>query len=112
VDIRAKGRFLRFSARKGREVARLIRDKKVEQAHNALAFTNKNAARAMLKVLDSALANARQREGVNVDRLFVRTVMVDEGPTLKRFRPCSMGRGSRILKRTCHITVVLDERTA
>ncbi|MDP8255537.1 MAG: 50S ribosomal protein L22 [Candidatus Alcyoniella australis] len=112
MDIRSRGRFIRFSARKGRDVARLIRGKDVEQARNTLSFTNKSAARALNKVLNSALSNARQREGVDVDNLFVKTVMVDEGPTLKRFRARAMGRGNRINKRTCHITVVLDERTA
>ena len=110
MEIRSKGRFLRFSPRKGRDVAALIRGKDVETAQHVLEYTNKSAAMTMRKLLDSALANARTREGVDVDNLFVKTVMVDPGPTLKRFRPRAMGRGTRINKRMCHITVILDER--
>jgi len=106
----AKLRFARLSAQKGRLVADQIRGLPVEQALNTLAFSKKKGAAMMKKVLDSAIANAENNEGADVDELKVKTVCVDEGPTMKRLRARAKGRGSRILKRTSHITVtVADE---
>jgi large subunit ribosomal protein L22 len=110
MGARATARYLRFSPRKGRLLADMVRGRDVEQAIHALKFSPKHAARAMEKVLHSALSNAGQDKTINVDRLFVRDVHVDGGPTLKRFMTRSMGRANRILKRTCHVTVILDER--
>ncbi len=110
MEARAVGKYLRLSAQKVRLSADLVRGKQVEQAINILAQTPKNGARAVSKVLHSALANARQNKSIDVDTLFVKTIFVDQGPTLKRFRPMPMGRAGRIRKRTSHITVILDEK--
>jgi large subunit ribosomal protein L22 len=106
----AKLRFARISAQKGRLVADQIRGLPVEQALNVLAFSNKKGASMLKKVLDSAVANAENNEGADVDELKVKAVWVDEGPTMKRIRARAKGRAARILKRTSHITVtVADE---
>jgi large subunit ribosomal protein L22 len=110
MQAQAKLRFARLSAQKGRLVADQIRGLPVEQALNVLTFSKKKGAALMKKVLDSAIANAENNEGADVDELKVKTVMVDEGPTMKRIRARAKGRASRILKRTSHITVaVADE---
>ena len=87
----------------------MVRGKAVSDALSILEYTPKIASTYILKLIKSAVANAGSREGVDVDTLFVKKIFVDQGPTLKRFRARAMGRGSRILKRTCHVTVVLDE---
>ena len=103
-------RFARISAQKGRLVADQIRGLPVEQALNVLTFSKKKGAAMMKKVLDSAVANAENNEGADVDELKVKAVWVDEGPTMKRIRARAKGRAARILKRTSHITVaVADE---
>jgi large subunit ribosomal protein L22 len=89
--------------------ADLIRGKRVEEAINLLSHTPKAGARVVSKVVQSALANARQDRSIDVDTLFVKTIYVNQGPTLKRFRPKPMGRAGKIRKRTCHVTVVLSE---
>jgi large subunit ribosomal protein L22 len=89
--------------------ADLIRGKKSEEALNLLSFTPKAAAKIILKLLKSAVANATQKK-IDVDRLYVKTVTVDQGPTMKRFMPRAQGRATSIRKRTSHITIVLDER--
>lgn len=105
----AKLRGAPISAQKARLVADMIRGKKVGQALNILAFTNKKAAHFVKKVLDSAIANAEHNNGADVDELKVSTVYVDEGVTLKRIMPRAKGRADRISKRTCHITVKVSE---
>lgn len=111
MEVRAQLRFLRATPRKVRLVADLIRGKGVQDAVNILHLTNKSAAKPLEKLLKSAIANAESRdEPVDVDRLFVKEVMVDGGPTMKRFRPAPMGRGFRILKRSSHVTIKLDTR--
>ncbi len=107
----ARLRYLGTSAQKARLVVDLIRGKNVGEALATLRYTHKAVARDIGRLLDSAVANARQkRQGVDVDRLFVRTVFVDGGPMLKRIRPAPMGRAFRVLKRMCHVTIGLDER--
>ena len=109
MEVRAQLRFLRATPRKVRLVADLIRGKGVQDAVNILHLTNKHAAKDLEKLLKSAIANAENRdEPVDVDRLFVKEVMVDGGPTMKRFRPAPMGRGFRVLKRSSHVTIKLD----
>jgi large subunit ribosomal protein L22 len=111
MEVQAKLRFLRGSPRKVRLVADLIRGKGVQDAVNILHFTNKHAAKDIEKLLKSAIANAENRdEPMDVDRLFVKEVFVDPGPSMKRFRPAPMGRAYRILKRQSHITIKLDTR--
>jgi len=98
-----------MSPRKVRLVANLIKGKKVADALNMLSFTPKASASLILKTLKSAIANAGQKQGMDVDTLIVKNIFVDEGPTMKRFRARAMGRGTRILKRTCHIKIIVEE---
>lgn len=95
----------RVSAQKARLVADLIRGKSVEQALNILTFSPKKSAELLKKVLESAIANAEHNEGADIDTLKVATVYVDKGPSLKRFSARAKGRGNRIKKQTCHITL-------
>lgn len=101
-------RYLRVSPRKARLVVDLVRGKHVEEAINILSFTRRAASEPVRKLIESAIANAEQAEA-NVDDLFVKEIFVDEGPTLRRFRPRAMGRATRINKRTSHVTCVLAE---
>mgnify|MGYP000097264757 CR=1 FL=1 len=109
MEAQALAKYIRMSPRKVRYSADLIRGKKVEEALNILKQTPKRGARVVAKVVHSALANARQKKTMDVDNLFVKTIYVNQGPTLKRWRAKPMGRAGRIRKRTCHITVVLGE---
>ena len=95
----------RISAQKARLVADQVRGMGVEEAINLLAFSEKKAAQLIKKVVESAIANAENNEGANVDELKVSTIFVDEGMTMKRVKPRAKGRADRILKRSCHITV-------
>ena len=108
MEVRAKLRFARMGPRKARLVADLIRGKKSEEALNILTFTKKAAAKTVIKLLKSALANANQKK-VDVDHLYVKKITVDQGPTMKRFMPRALGRATTIRKRTSHINIVLDE---
>ncbi|MCF6355054.1 MAG: 50S ribosomal protein L22 [Candidatus Polarisedimenticolaceae bacterium] len=106
----AKLRHARLSAQKGRLVADQIRGLPVEKALEVLTFSNKKAAELIKKILNSAIANAENNEGADIDELRVSAICVDEGPTMKRIRARAKGRAARILKRTSHITVtVADE---
>ena len=105
----AKLRFACISAQKGRLVADQIRGLPVEQALDTLMFSKKKGAAMMKKLLDSAIANAENNEGADVDELVVKVVCVDEGPTMKRIRARAKGRASKILKRTSHITVTVGD---
>jgi large subunit ribosomal protein L22 len=108
---RASAKFLRGSAQKTRLVADLIRGKRVEEALSILRFTRKVASRELEKVLRSAVANAEENPELHdVDDLYVRSIVVDQGPTLKRIQPRAMGRAFRILKRSQHVTIQLEER--
>jgi len=110
VEVQAKARFIKVSPRKARLSADLVRGKNVQKALTDLAFSQKASSRIITKLLKSALANADQLGDIDLDGLFVKRIFVDEGPTMKRFRPRAMGRATRIRKRTSHITVVLDEK--
>jgi large subunit ribosomal protein L22 len=105
----AKLRYARLSAQKGRLVADQIRGLPVERALETLQFSKKKGAALIRKILDSAIANAENNEGADVDELRVTTIMVDEGPTMKRIRARAKGRASKILKRTSHITVTVGD---
>lgn len=108
-EVAAKLKYARISAQKVRLVADLIRGKSVALAIDLLAFSNKKAAALMKKVLDSAIANAEHNEGADIDELKVSRVFVDEGPTQKRLHARARGRSDRILKRSCHITVMVSD---
>jgi large subunit ribosomal protein L22 len=105
----AKHKFARGSAQKARLVVDQIRGLNVEKALEVLNFSNKSAAGLVKKVLNSAIANAEHNEGADIDELFVKTIMVDDGPTMKRIKPRAKGRADRILKRTSHITVIVAD---
>ena len=109
TETAARLRGARISAQKTRLVADQIRGKKVEKALNQLEFSPKKAASIVKKVLESAIANAENNDGADVDELKVSTICVDEGMALKRIRPRAKGKADRILKRTCHITVKVSE---
>lgn len=109
MEAQAVAKYLRMSPRKARYSADLIRGKGVGEALNILKQTPKRGASAIAKVVQSALANARQKRTMDVDTLFIKRIFVNQGPTLKRWRAKPMGRAGRIRKRTCHITVVLSE---
>ena len=109
MEVNAKLRFVRVAPRKAQLVADLIRDKRSEEALNILTFTKKAAAKILIKLLKSAIANATQKKNIDVDRLYVKKIAVDQGPTMKRFQPRALGRATTIRKRTSHITIVLDE---
>mgnify|MGYP005748680351 CR=1 FL=1 len=110
MQVSATHKFARISPQKARLVADLIRGKDVESAVNILAFNGKKAAGLMKKVLNSAIANAENNEGADIDELKVTAVYVDEGPLMKRMRARAKGRGNRIIKRMSHITVTVGEK--
>lgn len=109
MQARSVAKYVRLSAQKCRLVADQIRSLSVEQAFEALSFSNKRAAVPLKKALNSAIANAEHNEGADVDDLWVNQVMVDEAPVIKRFRARAKGRGTRILKRNCHITLSVSD---
>ena len=110
MEVKARLRFVRIAPRKAQLVADLIRGKRSEEALNILTFTKKAAARILIKLLKSAIANATQRKNMDVDRLYVKKITVDQGPTMKRFQPRALGRATTIRKRTSHINIALEER--
>src|SRR4030065_532064 len=110
MEVKARLRFARISPRKARLVADLVRGKRSEEALNILSFTKKASAKILIKLLKSAIANATQKKTIDIDRLYVKQIMVDQGPTMKRFQPRAMGRATTIRKRTSHINIILDER--
>ena len=107
METQAILRGVRISAQKGRLVANLVRGKPVEHALNILTFSPKKAAQIIKKVLESAIANAEHNDGADVDELRVKTIHVEEGASLRRFRARAKGRGAQIEKQTCHIYVTV-----
>ena len=110
METRSVARYQRISPRKCRLVANQVRGLPVGKALEILSFSPVKGATMMRKTMASALANAEHNHGADFDSLRVCRVTVDEGPTLKRFRPRARGRAGRILKRTSHITVVLSDK--
>jgi large subunit ribosomal protein L22 len=110
MKVRAVAKYVRVSPTKVRRVARAMKGKRVEDALSVLGFMPQRSADILAKVIRSAVANADQRPDVDVDSLSISSIIVDQGPSLKRFRPRAMGRATKILKRTSHITVVLAEQ--
>lgn len=107
MEARASAKYARIAPRKARRVIDLIRGKHVDEARRILRFTPYGVNQTVAKTLESAVANAGQLPGVVPENLFVTKAYVDEGPTLRRFRPRAMGRATRIDKRTSHITVIV-----
>ena len=107
----ATAKYIRMSPTKARQVVDLIRGRHVEDARRVLRFTSRAASAPVAKLLESAVANAEHNGGLPADELVVARAWVDEGPTLRRFRPRALGRATRIRKRTCHIAVVVGRPT-
>lgn len=110
METRAVAKFVRISPRKIRLVMDQVRGKQVGEALNMLSFAPQRGAGILKKLVNSAIANAEQNTGVDVDSLYILRVYADEGPTLKRWRPRAQGRATSIRKRTSHLTVVLNEK--
>ncbi|MGA1823895.1 MAG: 50S ribosomal protein L22 [bacterium] len=108
--IRSTGKYLRTSTLKCRPVVNLVRGKKVEEALNILKFVDKKPARFVEKILRSAIANAKENEKIeDIDSLFIKEIFVNNGPTAKRFMPRARGRACKILKRSSHIKLALEQ---
>jgi large subunit ribosomal protein L22 len=110
METRASLKFARVGAQKARLVADLVRGHDVSEAIKRLTFLNKKTAGLLKKVIESAVANADYKKSVDLDKLYIKSVTVDQGPVLKRFRPRAQGRAFGVRKKTSHINVVLDER--
>ncbi len=110
MEVRAVAKYVRISPRKVRLIMDQIRGKQVEEALNILKFSPKKGARLLKKLVDSAIANAENNFNIDVDRLYIKRIYADQGPTLKRYRARALGRATMIRKRTSHLTVILDER--
>ena len=110
MAVRAQAKYIRVAPRKAREVVDLIRGKSVPDARATLLLANRGAAILVAKVLNSAVANAENNNGLVAEQLYVKEAKVDEGPTMKRWKFRAMGRVNRIRKRTSHITVAVEQR--
>lgn len=110
MAFQVKLKYLRISPRKARLVADLVRGKKIAEAQAILGFTVKKGSEPILKLLNSAVANAKNSGRKENTDLFISKIVVDEGPTAKRVLPRAKGRADRIMKRSSHITLVLDEK--
>lgn len=110
MEVKASLKYARVGTQKARLVASLVRGKDVNDAIRTLAYTKKKTAAMLKKLLESAIANAEQKQVIDVDNLYIKTITVDKGPDLKRFMPRAQGRASMIRKKQSHINLVLDER--
>jgi large subunit ribosomal protein L22 len=109
MEVAAKLRYARLSAQKCRLICDQVRGMPVDRALDTLKFSTKKAAAIVRKVLESAIANAEHNEGADIDELKIAKVFADQGSTYKRMHARAKGRGCRILKPTCHITVVVSD---
>ncbi|KYG65870.1 50S ribosomal protein L22 [Bdellovibrio bacteriovorus] len=110
MEVKASLKYARVGAQKARLVADLVRGKDVNEAVKTLTFLNKKTAGMVKKLIESAVANAEYKKVMDVDNLYVKTIWVDQGPVLKRFRPRAQGRAFGVRKKTSHINVVLEEK--
>ncbi len=110
MEVKASLIYARVGEQKARLVANLVRGKDVSDAIKTLTFLNKKSALMIKKVIESAVANADYKKTIDLDKLFVKTITVDQGPVMKRFRPRAQGRATGVRKRMSHINVVLEER--
>ena len=110
MEVKASLIYARVGEQKARLVANLVRGKDVSEAIKTLTFLNKKSALMIKKLIESAVANADYKKTIDLDKLFVKTITVDQGPVMKRFRPRAQGRATGVRKRMSHINVVLDER--
>ncbi len=110
MEVKASLKYARVGEQKARLVADLVRGQNVSEAIKTLTFLNKKSASMIKKIIESAVANADYKKTMDLDKLYVKTIFVDQGPVLKRFRPRAQGRATGVRKRMSHINVVLDER--
>ncbi len=110
MEVVASLKYTRIGTQKARMVADLVRGRNVNEALKALAFLDKKGAGMIKKLIESAVANADQKQVIDVDNLYVKAITVDQGPSFKRFRPRAKGSASPVRKKQSHISVVLDER--
>lgn len=110
MEVKAKARYIHMSPRKIRLIVDLVRGMGVKEARNQLRFNNKLAAGPVLKLLESAIANAIHNFKLVEDDLFIKVIVSDQGPTIKRWRPRAFGRATPIRKRTTHISIILGEK--
>ena len=111
MEIKAVSKYMRISPQKVRRLVDAVKGKPVEKGLDILKFMPQKAAKIVEKTMRSAVANADQNPDVDVDSLIIQNIIADQGPTLKRFRARARGRGTRILKRTTHVTVILTEES-
>ncbi|PIP42512.1 MAG: 50S ribosomal protein L22 [Desulfobacterales bacterium CG23_combo_of_CG06-09_8_20_14_all_51_8] len=112
MEVKATAKYMRISAQKVRKIVDAVKGKPAEAGLNALKFMPQKSAGVLEKILRSAIANADQNADMDVDSLMIKNIIVDQGPMLKRFRARARGRGSRILKRSSHITVIVAEKAS
>jgi large subunit ribosomal protein L22 len=110
MEVTAKLKYARTGEQKARIVADLVRGMDVNQAIRSLTHRKEKAAGLIKKLIESAVANAEDKKVIDLDNLFVKTIWVDQGPAMKRFRPRAQGRAFQVKKKMSHINVVLDER--
>ncbi|MBK7962125.1 MAG: 50S ribosomal protein L22 [Bdellovibrionales bacterium] len=110
MESKAYLKYARVGAQKARLVADMVRGKNVGEAVKVLTFLNKKTGLMIKKLIESAVANAEVKKTMDIDRLFVKSISVDQGPVLKRFRPRAQGRAFGVRKKTSHINVVLEEK--
>ena len=109
MEVKAVSRYVRISSQKVRMLVGAVKGRRAEDGLNMLKFMPQKAAHIVEKIIRSAVANAEHNMDIDVDSLVIRNIIADQGPTLKRFKARARGRGTRILKRTAHITVILAE---
>lgn len=110
MEAKAVAKYIRVSPRKARQVVDLIRGKSIQDAYTILKFTPNKGAELIEKVLKSAVSNAEHNYEMDIDSLVVSRCYIDQGPTLKRFKPRAMGRADVMRKRSSHITVIVSEK--
>jgi len=110
MEVKASLKYARVGSQKARLVADVVRGKNVNQAVKVLTFMNKKTAGMIKKLIESAIANADYKKVFDIDRLYVKSISVDQGPVMKRFRPRAQGRAFGVRKKTSHINVVLGEK--
>lgn len=112
MEVKAVSKYMRISPRKVRKLVGAIKGRPVEAGLEILKFMPQKAAKILDKIIRSAVANADQNPDIDIDLLVIHNIVADQGPTLKRWRARARGRGTRILKRTSHITVILAEKSS
>jgi len=110
MEVKASLKFARVGDQKAKIVANMVRGKMVNEAIRILTFDKKKSAQLIKKLVESAVANAEQKQVIDIDNLYIKEIMVDKGPFMKRYQPRAQGRAFVIKKKSSHISLVLDER--